>query len=90
MAYREHPIGVNIRTNPGAAFSELQDMLRSDRICGNIAKLAEYYDVDYRTAARWILRLAAKQFDLSKTIIQAKADAKKNNLRIYRDLKSRS
>ena len=88
MAYREHPIGVSIRLEPEKAFQDLKAVILSEQVYGNIAKLADYYDVDYRTGARWILRLTGKGFDLSASIIEAKDIAKKKSVRLYRKLKA--
>ena len=86
MAYREHSIGVQIRKDPKAAFAELEKILGSKDINGNVALLADHYQVDYRTASRWIGRLDAAGYSLRDAISIAKADAKSRKVRIYRKL----
>jgi len=86
MAYREHPIGVQIRKDPKAAFAELKKILRSKSINGNVALMADHYQVNYRTASRWIDRLEAAGHSLRDVIRAAKADAKARGVRLYRKL----
>lgn len=88
MAYREHPIGTLIRKEPKTAFTELKKALVSKRINGNVALLADKYEVDYRTASRWIDRLELAGYSLREIIQTAKADAKARGVRLYRKLSS--
>ena len=86
MAYREHPIGVMIRKAPRTAFAELNKILRSTSINGNVALMADHYQVAYCTASRWIDRLEAAGYSLRGVISAAKSDAKARGVRLYRKL----
>jgi transposase len=82
MAYRKSDVGLLVSSDPKQAATLLKGILAE--VHGNLARLADRFEVDYRTAQRWIVRLAAAGYDLSEAKAEAIRLAKVRGHRIYR------